>query len=182
MSLTPKQARFVEEYLIDLNATQAAIRAGYSEATARHIGSENLAKPDIQEAIQEAQQRRSERNELTQDWVLQRLRLFGDAKLTDVMAWDEGGVYLKNSKDLTPEQAYLMTDVTLDETIKETQGGEDLVLKRQKKGRTISDATKLKALELLGKHLGMFKEQLNISGSGGFVPLEVTFKSPDAPS
>ena len=49
--LTPKQNRFVEEYLIDLNATKAAVRAGYSEKTARQIGSENLSKPAIQEAI-----------------------------------------------------------------------------------------------------------------------------------
>ncbi len=51
MSLTPKQRRFVEEFLVDLNATQAAIRAGYSERTARSIGSENLTKPDIALAI-----------------------------------------------------------------------------------------------------------------------------------
>ncbi len=55
MSLTPKQARFVEEYLIDLNATQAAIRAGYSAKTARAMGCENLTKPDIQAAVTEAQ-------------------------------------------------------------------------------------------------------------------------------
>ena len=52
--LTPKQNRFVEEYLIDLCATRAAVRAGYSEKTARQIGSENLSKPAIQEAIAEA--------------------------------------------------------------------------------------------------------------------------------
>ena len=54
-NLTPKQQRFVEEYLIDLNATQAAIRAGYSEKTAYSVGHENLKKPEIQKAIQEAQ-------------------------------------------------------------------------------------------------------------------------------
>ncbi|CCQ72407.1 terminase small subunit [Magnetospira sp. QH-2] len=50
-NLSPKQQRFVEEYLLDLNATQAAVRAGYSERTARQIGSENLSKPDIQQGI-----------------------------------------------------------------------------------------------------------------------------------
>jgi len=69
-NLTPKQQRFVEEYLIDLNATQAAIRAGYSEKTAKSIGQENLTKPDIQKAIQEAQNKRAERTEITQDYVL----------------------------------------------------------------------------------------------------------------
>ena len=64
-NFTPKQARFVEEYLVDLNATQAAIRAGYSKKTARQVASENLTKPDIQEAIAAAQDDRSERTGIT---------------------------------------------------------------------------------------------------------------------
>ena len=71
--LTNKQSRFVEEYLIDLNATQAAIRAGYSEKTAKSIGQENLTKPDIQECIQKQLDQRSERTEITADRVLQAL-------------------------------------------------------------------------------------------------------------
>jgi phage terminase small subunit len=69
--LTNKQQLFVQEYLIDLNATQAAIRAGYSEETARQIGSENLSKPDIQEAIAQAMDSRSKRTRISQDYVLQ---------------------------------------------------------------------------------------------------------------
>lgn len=72
--MTPKQERFVQEYLIDLNATQAAIRAGYSERTAKVIGCENLSKPDIQAAIIAAKAERSVRTEITQDWVLQKLK------------------------------------------------------------------------------------------------------------
>ena len=68
--LTAKQARFVAEYLIDLNATQAAIRAGYSEKTASETGYENLRKPQIAEAVQKALAERSERTEVTQDYVL----------------------------------------------------------------------------------------------------------------
>ncbi len=68
--LTPKQQCFVDEHLIDLNATQAAIRAGYSERTARQIASENLAKPDIQEAIAKAKQERSEATKVDAEWVL----------------------------------------------------------------------------------------------------------------
>ncbi|MDG6310861.1 terminase small subunit, partial [Glaesserella parasuis] len=71
--LTDKQQRFVEEYLIDLNATQAAIRAGYSEKTARSIGQRLLTFVDIQEAIQEAQNKRAERVNVTQDDVLKGL-------------------------------------------------------------------------------------------------------------
>ena len=72
--LTPKQARFVSEYLCDLNATQAAIRAGYSLKTAAVIGFENLRKPQIAEAVQLAQSKAAERNELSVDWVLQGLK------------------------------------------------------------------------------------------------------------
>lgn len=68
--LTAKQQRFVEEYLIDLNATQAAIRAGYSKNSARQIGDENLAKPAIAEAVQAAMNERSQRTEIEADYVL----------------------------------------------------------------------------------------------------------------
>ena len=68
--LTAKQKCFVAEYLIDLNAKQAAIRAGYSEKTARFIGAENLTKPNIAAAVAAAQAKRSERTEITQDYVL----------------------------------------------------------------------------------------------------------------
>ena len=68
--LTPKQQRFVDEYLIDLNATQAAIRAGYSEDTAGSIGHENLNKPEIAQAIVAAKAERSERTKINADWVL----------------------------------------------------------------------------------------------------------------
>ncbi len=68
--LTPKQDAFVLEYLVDLNATQAAIRAGYSANRANAIGCENLTKPDIAHAISQAMQARQSRTEITQDRVL----------------------------------------------------------------------------------------------------------------
>ena len=71
MTLTPKQQRFVDEYLVDLNATQAAIRAGYSVRTADRIGPELLGKTCVASAIQDAQQKRSERVQITQDSVLE---------------------------------------------------------------------------------------------------------------
>jgi phage terminase small subunit len=73
--LTPKQQRFVDEYLIDLNATQAAIRAGYSEKTAKSIGQENLTKPDLAKAVQERIKERESRVEITQDKVLKDIEL-----------------------------------------------------------------------------------------------------------
>jgi len=70
MALTDKQQRFVAEYLIDLNATQAAIRAGYSEKTAGSVGGENLKKPEIAKAIQAAMNHRTERTQVDADYVL----------------------------------------------------------------------------------------------------------------
>ena len=87
MKLTPKQARFVEEYLVDLNATQAAIRAGYSARTANRIGPENLSKPVIAEAIQIAQLARSERTQITVDKVLEDIELI---KLNAMQQDDDG--------------------------------------------------------------------------------------------
>lgn len=71
--LTRKQSRFVEEFLVDLNATGAAKRAGYSERTARKIGSENLTKPDIERAIREAMADQSQRTQITADAVIEAL-------------------------------------------------------------------------------------------------------------
>ena len=82
--LTPKQTRFVQEYLLDLNATQAAIRAGYSVKTAGSVGHEILKKPEIQAAIHAAMKARSERTEIDADWVLKRLARDATADLADL--------------------------------------------------------------------------------------------------
>jgi phage terminase small subunit len=75
VALTPKQERFIEEYLVDLNATQAAIRAGYSEATAYSIGHECLKKPEVAAALRDARRQRAQRLQLTADDVLLELWL-----------------------------------------------------------------------------------------------------------
>lgn len=100
MSLTPKQARFVEEYLIDLNGAAAARRAGYSEKTARHIAAENLAKPDMQDAIAKAKEARSERTGVAQEEVIQGLKKEatlegeGSSHSARVAAWAHLGRHL----------------------------------------------------------------------------------------
>ena len=88
--LTDKQKRFCEEYIIDLNATQAAIRAGYSEKTARQTASENLSKPDIQDYISELKNKVSERLNLSVDWVVNRLKEISDKcmQAEPVMVYD----------------------------------------------------------------------------------------------
>lgn len=85
--LTPKQQRFVEEYLTDLNATQAAIRAGYSEKTANVIASENLAKPNIAHAIGVARNKLQERAEITQEMVLKRWWQIANANPNELISY-----------------------------------------------------------------------------------------------
>lgn len=127
MALTAKQRRFVEEYLVDLNATQAAIRAGYSEKTARQAGAENLSKPVIAEAIQEAQKARSERTEVTQDRVIAELAKIGFADIRKAVQWGpdrqmtetldgtpiaSNGVVLVDSDDLDDDTAAAISEVS----------------------------------------------------------------------
>ena len=81
--LTPKQEAFVKEYLIDLNATQAAIRSGYKEKNAYAIGAENLKKPQIQKAIQEAKEARERATIYDAAWVLSEIaKLAKDEEIT----------------------------------------------------------------------------------------------------
>jgi phage terminase small subunit len=118
MALTPKQQVFVDEYLKDLNATQAAVRAGYSEKTAKVIGSENLTKPDIAGAIQKAMDERSERTAITQDYVLQ-----GIQDVTEATRNEQPAVALKGYEllgkhlKLFTEKLELGADASLAEAI-----------------------------------------------------------------
>ena len=86
--MTKKQKRFVEEYLIDLNATQAAIRAGYSPDSARDIGCENLTKPNIKAAIDRAMAERSRRTGINQDRVIQEIAKLAFLNPVDVIDMD----------------------------------------------------------------------------------------------
>ena len=152
--LNPKQQRFVEEYLIDLNATQAAIRAGYSPKTATAIASENLAKPNISAAIACAMAERSKRTGITQDRVLEELAKVAFIKLTDIV--DDTG---KIKADATDEDRACIESNKYKRTDTDTGYSEE---------REVKASPKLKALELIGRHLGMFeshssKEQLKLN-------------------
>lgn len=100
--LSAKQARFVEEYLLDLNATQAAIRAGYSAKTAKQQGARLLTHVDVQAAIAAAKAARSQRTEITQDRVLAELAKIGFADIRKVLT-DDGG--LRNPASMDDETA-----------------------------------------------------------------------------
>lgn len=137
MKLTPKQIRFVDEYLVDFNATQAAIRAGYSKKNAYQIGSENLRKPQIQSEIARRQKDLQKRTEVTQEQVVKELaRLaFADASVVCVTDFD----------NLTEDQRAAI------QGIKPTNFGWEIKL-----------CDKLKALELLGRHIGMFNDKIEV--------------------
>ena len=100
IGLTDKQERFCQEYLIDLNGTQAAIRAGYSENSANEIAAQNLAKISIQERIKVLQEQISLRLEITQDWVLKRFKDISDRCMTaePVMIKDEDGNWVESGE------------------------------------------------------------------------------------
>lgn len=152
--LTPKQARFVDEYLIDLNATQAAIRAGYSAKTAEWIGPQVLGKPHVAAAIAERIAARQKRTEITQDRVLEELAkiAFGDQRR--VMKWGKSGVTLLDSGDISDDDAAIVSEVS--ETV--TANGGTLKLKTH---------DKVGALKLLGEHMGMFRQKVELTGKDG---------------
>jgi phage terminase small subunit len=143
--LTDKQKRFCEEYIIDLNATQAAIRAGYSKKTAYSIGVENLRKPEIQVEIQRLMDERSRRTEITADQVVKELALLAFSKIDDYVAWDQKGVTIKPLSEMPAEKAACISEVSK-------------TVKAKSINFRIRIRDKLKALELMGKHLGMFRK------------------------
>jgi phage terminase small subunit len=154
LALRPKQAAFVAEYLIDLNATQAAIRAGYSGATAGSIGGELLQKPEIQDAIREAMQKRAERTEITQDRVLKEL---GRLAFLDIRKAFNSDGSLKPIHELDDETAAAIAGLE----VSEIMAGENSIGSLKK----IRLSDKKGALELIGRHLKMWNDKLDITAT-----------------
>lgn len=174
MPLTPRQKRFVDEYLIDLNATQAAIRAGYSAKTAYSQGERLLSHVEVAAAISAAQQARSERTKIDADWVLHRLALEAEADLNDL--YDETGALRPVREWPLIWRQGLVAGVET-ETRRDGQGEDaELVTVRKVK---LSD--RIKRLELIGKHIavGAFSEKVE---HGGEVSVAFTFKLDNANS
>lgn len=171
--LTDRQQKFCDEYLIDLNATQAAIRAGYSEKTAKSIGQRLLTYVDIQNYISERKQDRVERTEITQDMVLKELALIAFSKATDYANVVEKTAYTQNKDGervpmLDSEGkpvTYKTVDVVKTEELTEDQKRVLASIKEGKYGIEVKLHDKEHALELLGKHLGMWTDNLQVNGS-----------------
>lgn len=155
--MTPKQQRFVEEYLVDLNATQAAIRAGYSQRTAGQQGERLLRNAEISAAIQSGRVSRSERTKIDADWVLRRLAEEAEADVADL--YDEGGA-LKPVHDWPVIwRKGLVAGLDVEEI------REDGAVVGEIRKLKLSD--RVKRLELIGKHVGVqaFKEQIEHKGN-----------------
>ena len=144
--LTDKQEMFCKEYLIDLNATQAAIRAGYSKKTASVIANENLIKPYIQERITELKESRSNRIEMTSDGVLKELKNWVEGDYTDLMM-----LTAKQIKELAPEIRRLITGFK--RTTRRIPGTDEEEIQIE-----IKFIDKIKSIEMISKHIGFYEK------------------------
>lgn len=138
--LNERQLKFVDEYLIDMNATQAALRAGYSAKTAWSTGFHQMKNPVVLEAIKRKQEVIQRRTAITQDMVIKELAAVAFSSGADyATVSNRGAVKLTPTEKLSPEQRAAVASV-----------------KKGKYATEVKTHDKIKALELLGKHLGMF--------------------------
>ena len=147
--LTRKMERFAQEYVTDLNGTQAAIRAGYSPKTAKSKASDLLKDPRVQAAVEARLQELAERAKMTQEQVFQELVKVAKADMSTFAEWGPGGVVLKDSKGLRPEDTAAVAEIS--QTVTEAGGTKRIRLH-----------DKLKALELLGRYFSMFSDNVNL--------------------
>ena len=149
--LTPKQKLFADEYLIDLNATRAykvAYKSCKKDETAWVNGSKLLRNTKVANYIKERMDERSKRTEITQDNVLRELATIAFANVTDFVTIENGVVIVKDTKDIPKKLLPAIASI-----------------KEGKNGIEVSFYSKDKSLELLGRHLGMFNDKLEISGT-----------------
>ncbi|AMJ40688.1 terminase small subunit [Anaerotignum propionicum] len=148
--LKNQERRFVEEYLFDLNATQAAIRAGYSTVSAQSIACKLMKKTKVKNAIDIAMAERSRRTGVSQDRIITELARIAFINPSDFMDLNKAKV----KETFSPDDAAAVSGVKYKSFETESGGGTE---------RNIEMHNKVKALELLGKHLGMFREKVDIN-------------------
>ncbi len=158
MALTAKQRRFVDEYLIDLNATQAAIRSGYSPRTANEQAARMLAKVSIQAYVSDRMKAREKRTEITQDRVLRELEKIGFADIRKAVRWGDsvpvtnpetGEVLIASGISLVPSDE--LDDGTAAAVAEVSQTAQGLKIKMLDKRAALVD---------IGRHLGMFTDKI----------------------
>ena len=144
--MSPRHRRFAAEYLIDLNGTQAAIRAGYKTRSASAQASRLLRRPDVAALIKEGMRERSRRTAVEADQVLTELARIAFADLRSSAEWGPDGVFPKPSKELDEDAARAVAEVT------QTQSRTGSMVK-------VKLFDKRAALESLAKHLGLYDER-----------------------
>nr|DAY39622.1 MAG TPA: Terminase small subunit [Caudoviricetes sp.] len=155
--------RFVDEYLVDFNATQAAIRAGYKAKTAHVIGAENLRKPKIAEEIARRQKDLQKRTEVSQERVVKELARIAFANIADYLHVETQ----TRTKDDGTEVTYQTVMFNETQELSADQRAALAVVKQSVNGFELKLHDKIKALELLGRHIGMFNDKLSLSGTDG---------------
>ncbi len=161
VDLTAKQVRFVDEYLIDLNATQAAIRAGYSARTARQTGVENLSKPVIREEIQARIKARSERTQIDADRVLMEISRVAFFDIRKLYSRETGAPIPVHLLDDDTAAALISMDI---DEIFEGAGENRRLVGYAKRYRA---APKIEALALAMRHLGLLNDKLKVDARVG---------------
>lgn len=141
MELKEKQKRFAEEYLLDLNATQAALRAGYSPKTAYSQGSRLLKHPQVKKYVEEKQKSMQETLGINRERVVEEIAKIAFGDIRDFLVWSEEGVSLLPSNRLSDDAAASIAEV-----------------KEMTSGVTVKQYDKLRALDLIAKMLGMYEE------------------------
>lgn len=155
--LTPKQERFCQEYVIDLNATQAAIRSGYSKKTATSIGQENLTKLDIAARVKGLQMEIAKEQRVTQGRVVAELAKLAFTDLSDVVEMDGDTPRIREFSELDESKLGAIAEIS-----------------ETRQGRKIKMHDKKGALDSLARHLGMFNDRMEHTGAEGG-PIETKF-------
>ncbi|HHK0663021.1 terminase small subunit [Pseudomonas aeruginosa] len=155
MALTKKQRLFVEEYLVDLNATQAAIRAGYSTRRAAEIGYQLLQRPEVAQAIQAAMAERSKRTEVEADYVIRRLREIDEMDVLDILE-DDGS--FRSIRDWPKAWRQFLSGIEIAELF-EGRGDDRRIAGVLRK---VKWPDKLRNLELLSRHVGTESAALDL--------------------
>ncbi len=155
MALTKKQRLFVDEYLIDLNATQAAIRARYSTRRAAEIGYQLLQRPEVAQAIQAAMAERSKRTEVEADYVIRRLREIDEMDVLDILE-DDGS--FRSIRDWPRAWRQFLSGIEIAELF-EGRGDDRRIAGVLRK---VKWPDKLRNLELLSRHVGTESAALDL--------------------
>jgi len=167
--LTPKRKLFCAEYIIDNNGTQSAIRAGYPAKNASRIAHELLQIKTVQEAIQKEMDARAKRTHITADRVLMELAKCGFANLDDFVTINEDGIPSFDFSTVDRDKMAALSEITHD-SIWEGKGRGAQEVKRIK----IKFHDKVRSLQLLGNHLGIFRENAGADDAPMPVKVEIT--------